>query len=102
MKTIVDVKKSIKSFLKRSKMYSYSTALLVAFIITGHMAYTQEEIIITEKIVETVPSRQQLDSEIDGQKAKIVELIRKNESSIKRIDIQAVQLLEQGKQVIKP
>lgn len=102
MKTIVDVEKSIKSFLKRSKMYSYSTALLVTFLITGHMAYTQEEIIITEEIVETVPSRQQLDSEIDGQKAKIDELLRANENSINKIDIEVAELLEQAEQVVKP
>ena len=83
-------------------MNSYSTALLVTFLITGHMAYTQEEIIITEEIVETVPSRQQLDSEIDGQKGKIDELLRANENSINKIDIEVAELLEQAEQVVKP
>lgn len=101
MNNIAEIEKSIKRFLKKSKSLSYSAGLLVAFLITGNLAYS-EEVVITEEIIENVPTRQELGTEIQGEQLTVADLIRKNEDSIKHLDLDILQLLEQGKQVIKP
>lgn len=75
--------------------------MLVAFLITGNLTYA-EEIVIIEEIIENVPTRQELGAEIQGEQKTVEDLIRKNESSANHLNLEILQLLEQGKQVIKP
>ncbi|MBR8701286.1 hypothetical protein IX317_002105 [Fusobacterium sp. DD29] len=101
MNNIDEAEKSVKRFLKKSKKLSYSVGLLIAFLINGNLAYS-EEIKVEQEIVETVPTREQLGTDVKSEKERVQNLINLTEDGIKHIDMNILQLLEQGKQVIKP
>ena len=90
-RNLYDCKHLLKNFAKKSKQISYSTALLVTFMITGSVGYSAEineslknmnetqKIVITEEIIENVPTREQLGTEIKSEKERVQNLINSTE-----------------------
>ncbi|WP_022818773.1 autotransporter adhesin RadD [Fusobacterium russii] len=89
------IEDSLKRYIKKSKDVSYSTALLVAFLITGFVSYSSEP-------VQMVSTRAELAEKILNEKFRVSTELKETEKSIKDIDLKIEKLMRRGAFWVKP
>ncbi len=94
---IRNIKKELRSFAKRCKNIKFNEGLLLAFLMTGMLAFTKNTS-VSEGIDAT---KQEISTSISDLKAVFREAKRENNKLLKDSNLELIQLMEQGDQVVK-
>lgn len=89
------IEDSLKRYIKKSKDVSYTTALLVTFLITGFISYSSET-------VQMISTRSELAEKILNEKFRVSTELKEAEKNIKDIDLKIEKLMRRGKFWVKP
>ena len=102
------VEKSLRSIAKRYKSIKYSTGLAILFLMLGVSAFSEEVNDVNNTPVDTVASREEIESTRESLKDSVGNLQSKiNDARIENAKqlvgarLELVQLMEQGDQVVK-
>lgn len=89
-----NIKRNIRNLAKKCRGISYSTALVVLFAMLGTNAFSEE-------ISSTVPAKQEIGKSTDRLSKVLREIKTENDKKLKGVQLELVQLMEQGNQVVK-
>ena len=103
---LYNVEKNLRSIAKRCKTVKYSLGLVILFLMLGGGALSEE--INNESIQNTIPTKKQISSSKENLKksvsnfqTKIGQAKFENERSLRGLELELIQLMEQGEQVVK-
>ncbi|MBR8748900.1 hypothetical protein IX317_000561 [Fusobacterium sp. DD29] len=88
-KYLNESQKILKRFVKKSSRITYSTSLLVSFLITGAIGYSAE-------ISEAIPTREELAAKVSIEKEHVEKIIKENKSEIDNLNLEIEKLLRRG------
>ena len=91
------LKSELRRLAKRCKDVKYTEGLLLAFLITGLLAFSETGVTSAE-IKET---RQSIDTSISDMKKLFKEAKQENNKLLKQSNLELIQLMEQGDHVVK-
>ena len=90
--------KELRSYAKRCKDIKYSNALLFAFLLTGMLSIASSTSVTNRSIEQ---QRQSISSSISDMRATFRQAKRENDKLLKGANLELIQLMEQGDQVVK-
>lgn len=90
--------KELRSYAKRCKDIKYSNALLLAFLLTGMLSIASSTSVTNRSIEQ---QRQSISSSISDMRATFRQAKRENDKLLKGANLELIQLMEQGDQVVK-
>lgn len=95
------IKKDLKSFAKRVKDFKYTDKVLVMFLLTGTIGI--ENNLFSAQTTDTAIENQikQINTSVHNFEQNLKKTKDKNNKSIKQSNLELIQLMEQGDQVIK-
>ena len=96
-KDLLKLKKELKSFAKRVKNFKYTETMLITFLMTGtigNLSYALESREINNQM-------KQINGSISNIKQNFKRIKLKNDKSIKKSNLELIQLMEQGEYVTK-
>ena len=96
-KDLLKLKKELKSFAKRVKNFKYTETMLITFLMTGtigNLSYVLESREINNQM-------KQINGSISNIKQNFKRIKLKNDKSIKKSNLELIQLMEQGEYVVK-
>ena len=96
-KDLLKLKKELKSFAKRVKNFKYTETMLITFLMTGtigNLSYALESREINDQM-------KQINVSISNIKQNFKRIKLKNDKSIKKSNLELIQLMEQGEYVTK-
>lgn len=91
------LKRSLRKLAKRCKNIKYTEALLLVFLMTGLLTFSQME--VTSPEIGEI--RQSIDTSISDMKKLFKEIKAKNNRLLKKSGLELLQLTEQGDHVVK-
>ena len=90
--------KELRSYAKRCKDIKYSNALLLAFLLTGMLSIASSTSVTNKSIEE---QKQSINNSISDMKKAFKRAKTENNKLLKNSNLELIQLMEQGEQVIK-
>ena len=93
------IEKDLRSIAKRYKSVKYSIGLAILFLMLGVSAFSEE--VNTKVQVAQIATREELKTSVGDVQTKLNVLRDNNKKEIKNLNLELVQLMEQGAQVIK-
>lgn len=90
---LLEIKKDLKSFIKRSKNLTYSTGLAILCLMVGNTAFGKQEL---ESL-----TRKDIGQSLLSIQNQISNLRKENDKTLDPLRLSYIQLMEQGEQVIK-
>ena len=93
------IEKDLRSIAKRYKSVKYSIGLAILFLMLGVSAFSEE--VNTKTQVAQIATREELKTSVGDVQTKLNVLRDKNKKEIKNLNLELVQLMEQGSQVVK-
>ena len=93
------IEKDLRSIAKRYKSVKYSIGLAILFLMLGVSAFSEE--VNTKAQVAQIATREELKTSVGDVQTKLNVLRDNNKKEIKNLNLELVQLMEQGAQVIK-
>ena len=93
------VEKDLRSIAKRYKSVKYSIGLAILFLMLGVSAFSEE--VNTKAQVAQIATREELKTSVGDVQTKLNVLRDNNKKEIKNLNLELVQLMEQGAQVVK-
>ena len=93
------IEKDLRSIAKRYKSVKYSIGLAILFLMLGVSAFSEE--VNTKAQVAQIATREELKTSVGDVQTKLNVLRENNKKEIKNLNLELVQLMEQGAQVIK-
>ena len=100
-KNFLKLKKDLKSFAKRVKDFKYTDKVLVVFLLTGTIG--MENNLFAVQATDTTIENQikQINTSVNNFKQNLKKTKNENKKSIKQLNLELIQLMEQGDHVIK-
>ena len=93
------IEKDLRSIAKRYKFVKYSIGLAILFLMLGVSAFSEE--VNTKAQVAQIATREELKTSVGDVQTKLNVLRDNNKKEIKNLNLELVQLMEQGAQVVK-
>ena len=93
------IEKDLRSIAKRYKSVKYSIGLAILFLMLGVSAFSEE--VNTKTQVAQIATREELKTSVGDVQTKLNVLRDNNKKEIKNLNLELVQLMEQGAQVVK-
>ncbi|MBQ3437979.1 MAG: autotransporter-associated N-terminal domain-containing protein, partial [Fusobacterium sp.] len=93
-----NIKRNIRNLAKRCRGISYSTALVVLYAMLGINAFAED--VVTQGMEDTA-SKAQISTSADKLSQVLKDIKAENEKKLKNANLELVQLMEQGDQVVK-
>ena len=93
------IEKDLRSIAKRYKSVKYSIGLAILFLMLGVSAFSEE--VNTKAQVAQIATREELKTSVGDVQTKLNVLRENNKKEIKNLNLELVQLMEQGTQVVK-
>jgi len=93
------IEKDLRSIAKRYKSVKYSIGLAILFLMLGVSAFSEE--VNTKAQVTQIATREELKTSVGDVQTKLNVLRDNNKKEIKNLNLELVQLMEQGAQVVK-
>ena len=93
------IEKDLRSIAKRYKSVKYSIGLAILFLMLGVSAFSEE--VNTKAQVAQIATREELKTSVGDVQTKLNVLRENNKKEIKNLNLELVQLMEQGAQVVK-
>ena len=93
------IEKDLRSIAKRYKSVKYSIGLAILFLMLGVSAFSEE--VNTKTQVAQIATREELKTSVGDVQTKLNVLRENNKKEIKNLNLELVQLMEQGTQVVK-
>ena len=93
------IEKDLRSIAKRYKSVKYSIGLAILFLMLGVSAFSEE--VNTKTQVAQIATREELKTSVGDVQTKLNVLRDSNKKEIKNLNLELVQLMEQGSQVVK-
>ena len=93
------IEKDLRSIAKRYKSVKYSIGLAILFLMLGVSAFSEE--VNTKTQVAQIATREELRTSVGDVQTKLNVLRDNNKKEIKNLNLELVQLMEQGTQVVK-
>ena len=93
------IEKDLRSIAKRYKSIKYSIGLAILFLMLGVSAFSEE--VNTKTQVAQIATREELKTSVGDVQTKLNVLRDNNKKEIKNLNLELVQLMEQGAQVVK-
>lgn len=93
------IEKDLRSIAKRYKSVKYSIGLAILFLMLGVSAFSEE--VNTKAQVAQIATREELKTSVGDVQTKLNVLREHNKKEIKNLNLELVQLMEQGTQVVK-
>ena len=93
------IEKDLRSITKRYKSVKYSIGLAILFLMLGVSAFSEE--VNTKAQVAQIATREELKTSVGDVQTKLNVLRDNNKKEIKNLNLELVQLMEQGAQVVK-
>ena len=93
------IEKDLRSIAKRYKSVKYSIGLAILFLMLGVSAFSEE--VNTKAQVAQIATREELKTSVGDVQTKLNVLRDNNKKEIKNLNLELVQLMEQGAQVVK-
>ena len=93
------IEKDLRSIAKRYKSIKYSIGLAILFLMLGVSAFSEE--VNTKTQVAQIATREELKTSVGDVQTKLNVLRDNNKKEIKNLNLELVQLMEQGSQVVK-
>ena len=93
------IEKDLRSIAKRYKSVKYSIGLAILFLMLGVSAFSEE--VNTKAQVAQIATREELRTSVGDVQTKLNVLRDNNKKEIKNLNLELVQLMEQGAQVVK-
>ena len=93
------IEKDLRSIAKRYKSIKYSIGLAILFLMLGVSAFSEE--VNTKTQVAQIATREELKTSVGDVQTKLNVLRDNNKKEIKNLNLELVQLMEQGTQVVK-
>ena len=93
------IEKDLRSIAKRYKSIKYSIGLAILFLMLGVSAFSEE--VNTKAQVAQIATREELKTSVGDVQTKLNVLRDNNKKEIKNLNLELVQLMEQGTQVVK-
>ena len=93
------IEKDLRSIAKRYKSVKYSIGLAILFLMLGVSAFSEE--VNTKTQVAQIATREELRTSVGDVQTKLNVLRDNNKKEIKNLNLELVQLMEQGAQVVK-
>ena len=94
------LEKDLKFLAKRIKDFRYTDSALITFLMTGMLSITSNLFsVATDKNVEN--QKQQISSSIRDMRQKVKETRNENNKLLKDVNLELIQLMEQGDHVVK-
>ena len=93
------IEKDLRSIAKRYKSIKYSIGLAILFLMLGVSAFSEE--VNTKTQVAQIATREELKTSVGDVQTKLNVLRDSNKKEIKNLNLELVQLMEQGSQVVK-
>ena len=93
------IEKNLRSIAKRYKSVKYSIGLAILFLMLGVSAFSEE--VNTKAQVAQIATREELKTSVGDVQTKLNVLRDNNKKEIKNLNLELVQLMEQGAQVVK-
>ena len=93
------IEKDLRSIAKRYKSVKYSIGLAILFLMLGVSAFSEE--VNTKAQVAQIATREELRTSVGDVQTKLNVLRENNKKEIKNLNLELVQLMEQGAQVVK-
>ncbi len=93
------IEKDLRSIAKRYKSVKYSIGLAILFLMLGVSAFSEE--VNTKTQVTQIATREELKTSVGDVQTKLNVLRDNNKKEIKNLNLELVQLMEQGAQVVK-
>ena len=93
------IEKDLRSIAKRYKSVKYSIGLAILFLMLGVSAFSEE--VNTKTQVAQIATREELKTSVGDVQTKLNVLRDNNKKEIKNLNLELVQLMEQGSQVVK-
>ena len=93
------IEKDLRSIAKRYKSIKYSIGLAILFLMLGVSAFSEE--VNTKAQVAQIATREELKTSVGDVQTKLNVLRDNNKKEIKNLNLELVQLMEQGAQVVK-
>ena len=93
------IEKDLRSIAKRYKSVKYSIGLAILFLMLGVSAFSEE--VNTKIQVAQIATREELKTSVGDVQTKLNVLRENNKKEIKNLNLELVQLMEQGTQVVK-
>ena len=93
------IEKDLRSIAKRYKSIKYSVGLAILFLMLGISAFSEE--VNLEKSPAQIATREELKTSVGDVQTKLNVLRDNNKKEIKNLNLELVQLMEQGAQVVK-
>ena len=93
------IEKDLRSIAKRYKSVKYSIGLAILFLMLGVSAFSEE--VNTKAQVAQIATREELKTSVGDIQTKLNVLRDNNKKEIKNLNLELVQLMEQGAQVVK-
>ena len=93
------IEKDLRSIAKRYKSVKYSIGLAILFLMLGVSAFSEE--VNTKAQVAQIATREELKTSVGDVQTKLNVLRDNNKKEIKNLNLELVQLMEQGTQVVK-
>ena len=93
------IEKDLRSIAKRYKSVKYSIGLAILFLMLGVSAFSEE--VNTKTQITQTATREELKNSVGDVQAKLNVLRDNNKKEIKNLNLELVQLMEQGAQVVK-
>ena len=93
------IEKDLRSIAKRYKSVKYSIGLAILFLMLGVSAFSEE--VNTKTQVAQIATREELKTSVGDVQTKLNVLRDNNKKEIKNLNLELVQLMEQGTQVVK-
>ena len=97
--SLSNTEKSLRSIAKRYKSVKYSVGLAILFLMLGISAFSEE--VNIEKSAAQIATREELKTSVGDVQTKLNVLRDNNKKEIKNLNLELVQLMEQGTQVVK-
>ena len=91
------LEKDLRSYAKRCKDVKYTNGLLLTFLLTGLLTFSSAG--VTDKSIEQ--QRRSISSSISDMRATFRQAKAENDKLLKGANLELVQLMEQGDQVVK-
>ena len=100
-KNLFRIKKDLKSFAKRVKNFKYTDKILVVFLLTGAIGIENNLFSAQANDTEIENQIKQINTSVSSLKQNLKKTKTENDKSIKQLNLELIQLMEQGDHVIK-
>ena len=96
---LFDVENALRSMAKRYKNVKYSLGLAIAFLMSGTVAFSEENINAVGN--ENILTRSSIENSVSNLRDRFKNLRKENDKSLDGARLELTKLMEQGDQVIK-